>query len=137
MIDVNDAIERKLIVFSEEEKKGARHNKFWFNNYTWMYKDVDNECNTYEEYAELISYEIAKLLGIECAEYDLATFNGNKGVITRSLVKNNEKIISGDELLKTIYEEYFVPKMRLYNGFKKFSEINGITSIDDLNKLTV
>ena len=39
MIDINAAIEQGLIQYNEAEVHGARKNKFWFNNYTWMYKE--------------------------------------------------------------------------------------------------
>ena len=47
MIDINAAIEQGLIQYNEAEVHGARKNKFWLNNYTWMYKEVDNDYNTY------------------------------------------------------------------------------------------
>lgn len=137
MIDINDAIEKGLIVYDEAELHGARPNKFWFNNYNWMYKDVDNEYKTYEEYAELICYELSKLLNINCAEYDLATYNDRKGVITRSVVKSNEKMIAGTEILNNVYEEYFVPKMLLYNKFIELINSFNIISFNDYLNLSL
>lgn len=131
-IDVNDGINRGLIIFNEEEKHGARSNKFWFNDYQWLYKDVDNLYSTYEDYAELISYEISKLLGMNCAEYDLATFNGRRGVISKSVVNKGEKIVSGTHLLNTVFDEYFVPKIDLFKKFKRLLLKYSINSFDDL-----
>ena len=136
MIDINDAIERGLIVFNEEERQGARKNKFWFNNYQWMYKEVDNDYGTYEEYSEVICYEIAKLLGIDCAEYDLATHNGKKGVITRSVVNSDEKIFSGTEVLNFVFEDYFVPRILLYENFIRLLDSYKIASYDDYEGLS-
>lgn len=136
MIDIDDAIERGIILPNEPELHGARKNKFWFNDYEWMYKEVDNDYSTYEEYAELICYEIAKLLQINNAEYDLATYQGKKGVITRSVVNKNEKIVSGTELLTQVYENYFVPKMHLYEKFIELSSSFQLDTIEDYEKLS-
>lgn len=135
MIDINDAILKGLVKYDEPEYHGTRKNKFWFNDYTWMYKDVDNEFDTYEEYAEVLSYEIAKLVGISCAEYDLATFNGNKGVITKSVVPKGEKIISGTELLTTVYNEYMVNIINQFNCFKDLLEKYNINSYEECELL--
>ena len=135
MIDINDAIGKGLIQYNEVEVHGARKNKFWFNDYTWMYKEVDNEFNTYEEYAELICYELSKLLNIRAAEYDLATFNGKKGVITRSVIGKNEKLIHGTELLNEVYEDFFVLKQTLNKNFQYLLKNYQIETIEDLDKL--
>ena len=136
MIDVNDAMEKGLIVFDETEIHGARKNKFWFNDYTWMYKEVDNEYGTYEEYSEIICYELSKLLNISSAEYDLATYNGKRGVITRSVTDSDKKMISGTEILNDVFEDYFVPKIYLYDDFIKLLNYFQINSINDYEKLS-
>lgn len=135
MIDINAAIEQGLIQYNEAEVHGARKNKFWFNNYTWMYKEVDNDYNTYEEYAEVICYELSKLLSIRSAEYDLASFNGKKGVITRSVINDHEKLIHGTELLNEVYEDYFVLKQTLHKSFKKLLERYNIKTLEEFHKL--
>ena len=110
-IDINNEIENGNIVVNEEEQRGARTNKFWFNNYEYMYKDVYQL--TYEDYAEMIAYKIADQLGLECAKYDLAIFNGNRGVITENIIKdnNNEEMLSGTEIIAMVYTEYFLPNL--------------------------
>ena len=82
-INIDKAMEEKSIRYDEAEQRGARENKFWFNKYSYMYKDVYEK--TYEDYAELIAYEIAKLLGIKCAQYDLAIYNTSKGGLLRHM----------------------------------------------------
>ena len=135
MIDINAAIEQGLIQYNEAEVHGARKNKFWFNNYTWMYKDVDNDYNTYEEYAEVICYELSKLLSIRSAEYDLATFNGKRGVITRSVINDHEKLIHGTELLNEVYEDYFVLKQTLNKNFSRLLDEYNIKTIEEFYQL--
>ena len=108
-VDIDSEITNGNIVIDEEEQKGARPNKFWFNNYTFMYKDV--YPSSHEDYAEIIAHKLAKHLDIPSASYDLATYNGKLGVITKNLVKDNEneELLSGAEIITQIYAEYIVP----------------------------
>ena len=135
MIDINDAIEKGLIQYNEAEVHGARKNKFWFNNYTWMYKEVDNDYNTYEDYAEIICYELSKLFNIKSAKYDLATFNGRRGVVTKSVINENEKLIHGTELLNEVYEDYFVLKQTLHMNFEHLLFQYQIKTVEDFEQL--
>lgn len=116
-IDINYEIENRNIVVDEEEQRGTRTNKFWFNNYEYMYKDVYQL--TYEDYAEIIAYKLAEQVGINCAKYDLAIFNGNKGVITENLIKDNEneEMISGTEIISMVYTEYFIPRLYIIEKY--------------------
>lgn len=116
-ININKAKEEQVIKFSDIEQRGARKNKFWFNNHKMMYKDIYPE--TYEDYAELIGYEFAKLLGMNCASYDLAIYNGNFGVITKSIVnEDRETMVSGSEIISTVYTDYILILFYLLNEFK-------------------
>lgn len=116
-ININKAKEEQVIKFSDIEQRGARKNKFWFNNHKMMYKDIYPE--TYEDYAELIDYEFAKLLGMNCASYDLAIYNGNFGVITKSIVnEDRETMVSGSEIISTVYTDYILILFYLLNEFK-------------------
>ena len=119
-IDINNEIQAGNIVVNEEEQRGARTNKFWFNNYEYMYKDVYQL--TYEDYAEIIAHKLAEQLGLECAKYDLAIFNGNRGVITENLIKDNEneEMLSGTEIISMVYTEYFLP---ILNVIEKYQEL--------------
>lgn len=116
-ININKAKEEQVIKFSDIEQRGARKNKFWFNNHKMMYKDIYPE--THEDYAELIGYEFAKLLGMNCASYDLAIYNGNFGVITKSIVnEDRETMVSGSEIISTVYTDYILILFYLLNEFK-------------------
>ena len=116
-ININKAKEEQVIKYSDTEQRGARKNKFWLNNHKMMYKDIYPE--TYEDYAELIGYEFAKLLGMNCAQYDLAIFNDNLGVITKSIVnEDRETMVSGSEIISTIYTDYILILFYLLNEFK-------------------
>ncbi len=108
-ININNEINNGNITIDEEEQRGTRTNKFWFNNYEFMYKDV--YPLTHEDFAEIIAYKLAERLGIECASYDLAIYNGNIGVITANLIKDNEneELLSGSEIITQVYAEYITP----------------------------
>lgn len=89
----------------EIEQRGARR-KFWFANYQYLFKSLFE--NSYEDYAEVISTRIAKYFGIPCAEYDFATYNGEKGVVTKNFVaeEEGEELVSGKEIIEYVTKNY-------------------------------
>lgn len=108
IINLDKAQKEAQIVICEKEQNGKRPNKYWLNSHAYLYKDI--YPGTYEDYAELIGYEFAKLIGIKYAEYDLAIYNGNRGVITKNIVDDNtETLISGTEIVSKVYTEYIYP----------------------------
>lgn len=140
-ININKAKEEQVIKYSDTEQRGARKNKFWFNNHKMMYKDIYPE--TYEDYAELIGYEFAKILGMNCAQYDLAIFNDNLGVITKSIVnEDRETMVSGSEIISTVYTDYILILFYLLSEFKsllKKYSINNYSEylmLDDNSKIS-
>ena len=132
-IDINSEISNGKIVIDEEEQRGARTNKFWFNNYEFMYKDV--YPLTYEDYAEMIAYRLATYLGIECASYDLAVYNDNLGVITANLIKDNEneELLSGTEIITQVYTEYIMPVNKI---MKEYHELVTKYNAEDVYKFS-
>lgn len=50
-------------------------------------------------YEEVIGYNILKFLGIDACYNDLAILDGKKGIISKALINNKGKLISGSELL--------------------------------------
>ena len=118
-IDVSAGINSKLITIDEEETKGAR-NKFWFNNYEYLFKEIYS--NSYEDYAEIIASDLAAFLGIPCASYDLAIYNNRKGVISKNFVNEDEgdELIQGTEVINEVYQKYISPLQALC---KKYYQI--------------
>jgi hypothetical protein len=57
------------------------------------------KSGTGEDWSELVAFHIAKLLGLPCAEYQLATLNGRRGVISLSFVPKTGELIVGTELV--------------------------------------
>ena len=47
---------------------------------------------------ELICQELAKQVGLSCAEYELANLDGETGLVSYNVAKNNKKLINGVEL---------------------------------------
>ena len=121
-VDINSEISNGNITVDEEEQRGARANKFWFNNYRYMYKDVYPLA--YEDYAEIIAHKLASYLGIECASYDLAIYNGNAGVITKNLIEDNEneELLSGTEVITQVYSEYILPISKVMEEYNVVTE---------------
>ncbi len=117
-INISEGIKNNLIIVDEEETIGAR-NKFWFNNYEYLFKEIYN--NTYEDYAELIASELASFLNISCASYDLALFNGKKGVITKNFVNEDAgfELISGTEVINEVYQKYICPLKAICKTYKE------------------
>lgn len=62
--------------------------------------------NTGENWAEKVCCEIARLLGLPHAEYDLALWGDKQGVISPSLVPENGRLILGNELLAWVHKSY-------------------------------
>lgn len=62
--------------------------------------------NTGENWAEKVCCEIARLLGLPHAEYDLALWGNKQGVISPSLVPENGRLILGNELLAWVHKTY-------------------------------
>jgi len=96
------------VEMSDFEQMGTK-SKFW-------YKDEDGQLFLFkatlstnsagvevlrdgEDWAEKISSEIARLLGIPCARYDLAIRNGQRGVITPNFVSSEENMLYGIDLI--------------------------------------
>lgn len=124
-IDISKGISDNKVIIDEEETKGAR-NKFWFNNYDYLFKEIYS--NSYEDYAEIIASELAGFLGISCAFYDLAIYNDRKGVITKNFVNEDagDELVSGTEIINEVYQKYINP---LHAVCKKYEEISN--SSDD------
>lgn len=76
---------------------------------TWLEKDGTKYlfkygASNYEIWAELLTTELASQCGFDVAEYDLATYKGKIGVVTKDFKKEGELIISGDRFINSIKE---------------------------------
>lgn len=62
---------------------------------------------------ELLCYELSKQVGIRCAEYELATFFGEKGVVSYDVTGVNEQLVSSAQ----IFDRY---NLSSNNAFKYY-----------------
>lgn len=92
--------------FTQLEQLGTKA-KFWYpfdENQKALFKA--GRPGTGENWAEKVCCEIAHLLGLPHAEYELALWRGTKGVISPSLVPKNGRLILGNELLAWVHKSY-------------------------------
>jgi hypothetical protein len=88
------------------EQLGTKE-KCWFQQgKDTMFMFKVGRPNTGENWAEKVCCEIARLLGLPHAEYDLAIWGDKQGVITPSLVPDNGRLILGNELLAWVDTSY-------------------------------
>jgi len=92
-----------------EYENSGRSEKFWIldeqGERIALYKEPINYDGD-ETYAELISEEISKILGMPTAHYDLALYRGTKGVISYNFVKEYFAYNSGFDIIADFYERY-------------------------------
>jgi hypothetical protein len=90
------------------EQMGTK-SKFWYKNdqnELFLFKatlTTDKEGNDIQRYgedwAEKIACEITKLLNIPAANYDLAIFRGQAGIITKNFVGTKENMLYGNSII--------------------------------------
>ena len=88
----------------EIEQLGTKE-KFWFydeNNTKKLFKI--GRPGTGEDWAEKVTYELAKLLGIPCAQYEFATWEERQGTVTTSFVPKDISLVHGNELLFFVHD---------------------------------
>jgi hypothetical protein len=78
------------------EQLGTKR-KFWYDNDRYLFK-VGRE-GTGENWAEKIACEIAELLGLPHARYELATCDQYQGVSSSSFVPAGGRLVHGNELV--------------------------------------
>lgn len=96
--------------FIERESEGI-NTLFWLkdNDKKFLFKRVN--AFDLNKWGDLIVMELAKEVGIDCAIYRPAVFNGETGFITESFLKNNEKLINAKELMDLEIKNNFSDKI--------------------------
>lgn len=90
----------------QTEEMGTKE-KFWFYHPTLgrcLYKKVRQ--NTGEDWAEKIAAELCKLLCLPHASYELASFQGERGVISPSFIPEGGILTPGNEILAPLLPNY-------------------------------
>lgn len=91
----------------EQESLGTKE-KFWFRHEQlgWCLYKKSRSKTAGEDWSEKIAAELCRLLKLPHAEYELATCNGEYGVISRSFLPKNATLLLGNEILARIYSDY-------------------------------
>jgi hypothetical protein len=91
----------------EQESLGTKE-KFWFRHEQlgWCLYKKSRSKIAGEDWSEKIAAELCRLLKLPHAEYELATCNGEYGVISRSFLPENGNLLLGNEILARIYSDY-------------------------------
>lgn len=98
-----------------EEYAGAsegsgRSEKIWLQNpdtgQTGLFK-FKKDVGTTDHVSECIAYEIAQLLEIPCAKFELGMYHGREGSMSYNIIKNsNQILVEGIYFITLIYPEY-------------------------------
>jgi HipA-like C-terminal domain len=80
------------------EQLGTK-DKFWFSRdgRRWLFKT--SRAGSGEHWAEVIASVLARGLGLPCAEYQLAVWRGERGVVTPRFLDDGYDLVHGNELL--------------------------------------
>ncbi|MBO5884930.1 MAG: HipA domain-containing protein [Clostridia bacterium] len=104
--------------------------------------DAQPETRSNRIVNELICQELAKQVGIACAEYEPAHFQGDKGLVSYDVTKDGETLLSGNELCKRM--GFYNCQNSLYqykDVLKRYCMLNFKTDADqvifDLYKIAV
>lgn len=82
-----------------DEQLGSKP-KFWFSRgeERWLFKE--RRPNTGEDWAEKVASEIAKLIGVNAADVELARYGDRLGCASKSFViKDSDALVHGNEIL--------------------------------------
>jgi len=89
-----------------DEDLGTKE-KFWFRHqYLGRCLFKKARPNTGEDWAEKIAAQLGELLGLPHADYELATFNGENGIISPSFLPEGAILSPGNEVLAPIVPDY-------------------------------
>jgi hypothetical protein len=97
----------------EIEAMGTKY-KFWFKHPEFgycLYKQA--RPNTGEDWSEKIASELCELLGLPHARYELAIHKEAFGIISPSLVQDDDALVHGNEILAPRVPSY--PKFKAFN----------------------
>lgn len=93
-------------VLRVQEPMGTK-DKFWYLDLdlgTCLFKEGHE--NTGEDWCECVSAELCQLLNLPCAAYELAIWQGRRGVVSPNFMSNNESLFPGNEVLYRLDRDY-------------------------------
>ena len=92
---------------AQDEELGSRE-KFWIEKPgggLWLYKKP-RPTNRSEIWSEKIASEIANLIGVPCAEVQIARIGGDFGTISKSFNPSGLQCFHGNEVLANVVSQY-------------------------------
>lgn len=135
-----------------EEYKGTsegsgRSEKIWLQNpdtgQTGLFK-YKKDKGTTDHVSECIAYDLACLLDIPCAKFELGTYLGREGSISYNIIQRNDEIlIEGINFISLLYPSYDSERFIDTETQNKYSiemiikSIEEIVPIDDFLKMVI
>ena len=110
------------------------HFKFNYNGQEYYYKRSDLPDMVYNE---LVGEELAKDFGIRHAEYDLASYHGNLGVISKNFIKKDEIFCTASDLLDDMIRKEDKYPLTQFNNLKLYKKILPESVFKDVLRLFV
>lgn len=96
-----------------DETMGTKE-KFWYQDedgVDWLFKFA--RSSTGEHWSEKVAYEVGSLLGVPCAQVELASCDGHPGSISRGFVEaGHGPLVHGNELLQEVDDSYPMVQLR-------------------------
>lgn len=87
-----------------DEQLGSKA-KFWFES-AKDHWSLFKEGRENEDWAEKVGAEFARLLGLPCAEVDLAICDGRSGIVSPSFLSREDELIHGNQVLLSLDPGY-------------------------------
>lgn len=72
----------------------------------WLFKEPRLEPGKMEHLAEKIAQEVADCLGLPCARVELATLDGTKGSVSKTVLQKGEILVHGNEVIAGFVDGY-------------------------------
>ena len=120
MIDVGEAEANGVVTIERDPlkaKEGAREKNWVYGqNGSFLFKKTLGV--NYEAFGEILGYEFANLIKLDCAKYDFATLDGVDGVISYNISSTTEELISGKDILTTVEQFYIKPMLDLISRYQ-------------------
>ncbi len=122
------SIEKVAANAPEEEEPLGSKDKFWFGGGQRLFKAARNQSG--EDWAERISADIAGLLGLPHAQYELAEWERGglpvRGVVSRNFCAEGESLAPGNELLSEVDPAYSPGRSKFRVSAHTVSRVLGV-----------
>jgi hypothetical protein len=112
------------------EQLGTKE-KFWVEDNQGLFKF--SRAGTGEHWTEKAANELAMLLGLPCAKYDLACCDGRYGILSEKFVSTDENLIHGNEILHQVDSSYQKNKMYGHSEYRLSLVVQIIKHLESVN----